>query len=454
MVDIGKEVKEAGGEPKEAGEGEPKAKLKLRRLKIVQFRNVDPCELHFGDGFNVLLGVNGSGKTTLLNLIAAVLTDDFTGYRAEAFELEYELSQGSDAVVMSIRHRPGKPLVDESGANRLSTDPDTFVGLVLRSPTGEWQASLHGHRLCIHGRPEVNIHNQSATLRYPRTRMAFIVADLPRQNASTDARHPYTSFHSNMGLGRVERFDEGLDFFRTLVASGNEASEDWVVRIYEHNRVQHTESPNLSCVVVNWIGQTFRQAIAQNQGVFRHILLRPNQLPFLQQAMHLMEFKGAELQACLRTIKTDPLVDIVFEYGDFRFMFERAGASIISHDYLSFGQKRLLAFLYYLSCNPDMAVADGLTNGMHPAWIEACVKELSTRQSFLAEQNPMLFDGLEFKSPKDVIHSFVQCNRMVRDQREYLRFSNMSEYDAASVFGACEVGIQHVSEILRTTGLW
>ena len=170
--------------------------------------------------------------------------------------------------------------------------------------------------------------------------------------------------------------------------------------------------------------------------------------------MHLMEFKGAELQACLRTIKTDPLVDIVFEYGDFRFMFERADASIISHDDLTFGQKRLLAFLYYLSCNPDMAVADGLTNGMHPAWIEACVKELSTRQSFLAEQNPMLFDGLEFKSPKDVIHSFVQCNRMVRDQREYLRFSNMSEYDAASVFGACEVGIQHVSEILRTTGLW
>jgi recombinational DNA repair ATPase RecF len=35
--------------------------VKLRRLKIEKFRNVEPTELTFGDRFNVLLGLNGTG---------------------------------------------------------------------------------------------------------------------------------------------------------------------------------------------------------------------------------------------------------------------------------------------------------------------------------------------------------------------------------------------------------
>ena len=58
----------AHAEPKPA----PK-KATLRWLKVHQFRHVEPCELHFSETYNVLLGLNGSGKTTLLELIAAAL---------------------------------------------------------------------------------------------------------------------------------------------------------------------------------------------------------------------------------------------------------------------------------------------------------------------------------------------------------------------------------------------
>jgi len=47
--------------------------VKLKRLKIRRYRDVEPCELVFSDRFNVLLGANGAGKTTLLDLVSKVL---------------------------------------------------------------------------------------------------------------------------------------------------------------------------------------------------------------------------------------------------------------------------------------------------------------------------------------------------------------------------------------------
>lgn len=451
-MDIGKEVKEAGGEPKEAGEGEPKPKLRLRRLKIVQFRNVDPCELHFGDGFNVLLGVNGSGKTTLLNLIAAVLTDDFTGYRGEAFELEYELALDSVAVVISIRHRPGKPLMNEHIAPMISSEPDIFIEVLLRTPAGEWRATLHGSKLTVQGQLKASSFDARDMLRFPRF---FMLVSHP-VNEST----PLDSIESNMPiifnfLSRSAcRFDEGLDYFRTLTASGNESGDALKFQVFRNGIVIPTNMAFLFPELTVLLGRPIREQLQQGKEPPRMVSLRADQLSFLQQAIGLMGFRQAELQTLLLSTKTDSLLGNIYEYSNFRFLFTRIDGSIIPHDYLSFGQKRLLAFLYYLAGNRDIAVADELMNGMHHEWIEACIKELKLRQSFLAGQNPMLFDYIEFQSPEDVIHSFVQCERVVRDQREFLRFSNMSEYDAASVFSAYEVGIQHVSEILRTKGLW
>src|SRR5450631_3377458 len=57
-------------------EGQRMAIMKLKRLKIKKYRNVDPMELRFNDGLNVLLGQNGAGKTTLLRLVAMAASSD------------------------------------------------------------------------------------------------------------------------------------------------------------------------------------------------------------------------------------------------------------------------------------------------------------------------------------------------------------------------------------------
>jgi hypothetical protein len=143
-----------------------------------------------------------------------------------------------------------------------------------------------------------------------------------------------------------------------------------------------------------------------------------------------------------------------FEFGGFRFLLERRDGSVITEKELSFGQKRLLAFLYYLATNTGTVIVDELANGLHHAWIEECIDAIGDRQAFLASQNPLLLDALEFESAEQVQSSFILCRSETDGDRDRLVWSNMTDYDAERFFEAYQVGLQHVSEILRTKGLW
>ena len=142
-------------------------------------------------------------------------------------------------------------------------------------------------------------------------------------------------------------------------------------------------------------------------------------------------------------------------YGNLTFMLHRGDGSVVPHTLLSYGQKRALAFLYYLAVNQRTVIADELVDGLHHTWIVDAIEAIGDRQAFLASQNPLLLDYLEFDSATKVRQSFVQC-RLEKDKKkgERMIWSNMSEYDAARFFDAYQVGLQHVSEILRTKGLW
>ena len=148
--------------------------------------------------------------------------------------------------------------------------------------------------------------------------------------------------------------------------------------------------------------------------------------------------------------------DIVW-YGNISFLFTLPGGSQITQDALSYGQKRLLAFLYYVACNDEIIIADELVNGMHYDWIEACINEIGDRQAFLTSQNPLLLDFLSFASPEEVQKSFIQCSHAPRPDgqgRAQFAWHNLSDEDAATFFRAYEAGVQHVSEILKTKGMW
>jgi hypothetical protein len=140
--------------------------------------------------------------------------------------------------------------------------------------------------------------------------------------------------------------------------------------------------------------------------------------------------------------------------GRAEFLFGIARGVAFNHNALSYGQKRLLSFLYYLDVNAACVVADELVNGMHHDWIRASLDEIGDRQAFLTSQNPLLLDYLPLESVEQVQKTFIQCRTETKGDEPQASWSNLSAEDAAELFADYEVGIQPVGEILRARGLW
>jgi hypothetical protein len=144
----------------------------------------------------------------------------------------------------------------------------------------------------------------------------------------------------------------------------------------------------------------------------------------------------------------------VAEFSRVGFLLRVDESSSVAHDLLSYGQKRLLSFLYYAAANPHIVIADELVNGLHYEWIEACLKEIQDRQSFLTSQNPILLDMLPFESEEAAQGTFILCSREVKDGRGTMVWRNMSDKEGADFFRAYETQALQVSEILRNKDLW
>ena len=138
----------------------------------------------------------------------------------------------------------------------------------------------------------------------------------------------------------------------------------------------------------------------------------------------------------------------------FTFDVTRRDSSTIHHDRLSYGQKRLLAFFYYLAQNPSIVIADELVNGLHHRWIAACMEAIGSRQAFLTSQNPLLFEHITFDSIDQVQTRFITCAATVIDGAEHLSWQNMPREDAIRFFRGYKAQIESVGDILINRGLW
>ncbi|MBK9366647.1 MAG: ATP-binding protein [Deltaproteobacteria bacterium] len=125
--------------------------------------------------------------------------------------------------------------------------------------------------------------------------------------------------------------------------------------------------------------------------------------------------------------------------------------SEFDQDKLSFGQKRMLTFLWYAAANEHgPIIVDELANGLHHAWIQKCFEVIGERQAFLSTQNPLILDFLDFTSAEHTARSMVRCEVGERGWR----WGNLNTEEAERLYRACQANFMHVSEILRSEGLW
>ncbi|HEY4117727.1 MAG TPA: AAA family ATPase [Byssovorax sp.] len=368
---------------------------RLTGLRIEQFRNAAPCDLEFSDGINVVLGPNGSGKTTLLDLISGILTSPIGEDYADA-KLTADLTVTGDDFQMAIA-----PAAKMPGA----TADD---GEILGKPMP----------------PEVRLQRRGEP---SATAVATSQIDVPRLWALLRAR----GVREPRGL-MSHRFDEALGFFDVVLARSPRPPGPY----YAAAKLAAGWFALPSC-----LDSRIRKLDVEEA---------PPTLEWRPLAVgaftSLAGFSDAGLKAHL--IRS---AGGFAEYGDLTAVFRRGDD--VAHDFsgLSYGQKRLFAFLIYSTLNPHIIVADELVNGLHHNWIQACLAVLVGKQAFLTSQNPLLIDYLEFDSVEQVKRTFILCDV---DAQQRFVWRNMDDDEAASFFAAYKVGIQHVGEILRTKGFW
>lgn len=426
--------------------------VKLEWLKIHKFPNVAPgVELRFSPGFNVLLGQNGTGKTTLLNLLSQVWRLDFSALSEQEFSIEFEFSHPEGRLLVSlanermerlhdrVRHadasRPtlmkgSQPYDAQCQMKFLSTGQLASVELVVKQSSVDIVYLSTGKR-------------ETFGLRFPLLRgnlLMDVAASLP---AKADFRITHLTFALDVADNAV-RFDESLDFFWALLKAELEITE-----------IMDGDFSGSQNLVYRYIPEGIYDDIDNLEelaaGGSIQIQHTHPSVRFLSQINELLRFKSVTMKLDLK--EADPK-DNLRIYGDPTFFFARRDGSVIRHEQLSYGQKRLLAFYYYLALNKDVVIADELVNGLHHSWIEACFEDIGERQAFLTGQSPLTLDYLAFESAQQARETFIQCHSELRDGREVMVWSNMSEEDAETFFAAYEAGIQHVAEILKTRGLW
>lgn len=427
--------------------------VKLKRLKINKYRNVRPgTELVFDDGFNLLLGKNGTGKTTLLGLVALVMRNDFTALRDEAFAFEYELVNERHRLFVTIESAGRVEPLDDAEMPYSSAVEFNYAVRCLDN-TSKTMFTIEG--------------SPKRTLVERGTEYEELPAEHPFQAWFLLSNEAYEGELRNdlarLHAGQVVRFDESLGSFHALTGRESHApgmAAPAMMRVVVAQARHERVSTRLSNFAPIGIGQLFFATPGQPGGEIQIDLAagstHPPELEFLSTAARNI---GALATSCRPASKNldeqRRRGSLVLEIKGLAFTFKRANGMTLEHDLLSYGQKRLLSFFYYLATTRDVVIADELVNGLHHRWIQACMEAIGDRQAFLTSQNPLLFDYIpDFESAEQVQSRFVTCKTEIVDGVEQLVWQNMPADHARVFYDAYKDEVEQVGEILIARGLW
>jgi energy-coupling factor transporter ATP-binding protein EcfA2 len=443
----------------------------IRRVTIHRLRNVKPgCTFELHSGLNVLLGQNGTGKTTLLQWMADFMSGNLESWSREPYHVEVEMEAGTEPntarIEMTIENDISElapvqqdwsklkgvvaaRLQQQAHSSVLTTDTIIEVGderYEIHESPAEFIVQLNGQRLARLGENRVRRGPHTNPILFTMMIASHCIKSV-RERLIRGEDHYFSQIMEDLRhYWSIERFDESLNFFHRLV-EGREPQTHLGIS-------QSFIDDSLSRLIPDEVIQAAWTKIPNVADDLQMLTFSAEEVKgFLTTAVELFQYRSAALHLTLLEKSTGG-ADATATYGNLRFTFHRHDGSIIGHDALSYGQKRMLSFLYYLALNPRLIIVDELVNGLHHAWIEACIEEIGDRQALLTSQNPLLLDYLTFDSADEVRQRFILCSSERENGREQLIWRNPTQEEAESFFRAYQAGIQHVGEILVDKGLW
>lgn len=408
---------------------------KLTKLTIKKFRNVAPTTLEFRPGLNVLLGKNAAGKTTLLRLLSTAVGRPEEALQDDMLDVSYRSSSPALAIEHGMtRARVNEPVLtpdpSQPGRYELSGIQQTDSFIIEKNGAVVLKAEVLPNEIKVE---ETGQWRRKARMFWMSPQLSLAMS-LSTDSASNDtAILGAELFIAN--INTIGRIDESLERFNTLLKLEVSVEEHGQGKISTWNMSALPES----------LHSMLLQPIPEGTAA----TFSPG---FLERAARALGYDSASARFDVERLSPEPSRHIV-RLSNLRFFFKRSGEEI-SHDLLSYGQKRLLAFFAHADASRDVVIADELVNGLHHEWISACLQEIGDRQAFLTSQNPLLLDFLRFDSIDEVRRTFILCERASGEAGAQLIWRNPSEDEAESFFLAYQTGVQRVSDILLTKGLW
>lgn len=367
--------------------------MKLTTLKIHQYRGAQGgAELAFSPSFNLVLGENGSGRTALLELISTALGSDFSGLQREEFSLEYGLALAGVEIHATVRNTKrsataAPPAAEPSallspGALEPAAELEPYVELALRlaEPATRLvlRADAEGISWEVGGKPAYSQSMQQWSL---LDRSLWVLLHMTAPYLEREVRERLKPLLRRTFLLGPSRFDESLGTYEQIGQ----------LRYAMEQRGEEVFPFGLMALPT-WLPGRLRERVGQERLAgaidFRHDEVERG---FLERFVSLAGLGSGRLR--VEVLEDQALVGgRRVDFGRFGFHFTRADGSALEQAHLSYGQKRLLSFLYYLDVNEDFVIADELACGLQARWVEACVREVGGRQAFLTSHNPLLYE--------------------------------------------------------------
>lgn len=444
--------------------------------------------LNFNQKEILILGGNGAGKTSFLRLIKSLSSFNFselfskscssTHEREIDFEYEVQLRQQSLKVFFQETSlKPSRKLL----SNKLlqdaidSTAKDIAV-VSKRNIKIETSGTNYNIRLLVDDKQfsfflNEELINQSDLLEInlSSSNPAPTITDILLHAWSQSRKNDESD---NPTAGAIGNILDLIMFFNDDATESNHPifneDKNYFERLLKESQLIHKKNSNSP----GWYytsGPWFIDTIGAPENSKEHWLLKKLN-DCIEKDNPLLIIQSADLPILKRIALDLNVSDIKFniflnnkqkkEDGSIDSNWALNSITIVDHENnefdsenLSYGQKRYLSLMIYLSKNSSYRpfLIDEPTNGLHHRFIESFYYNTEkSSQLFMTTQSPWLLNYIEIDNQEEALSKFVICKK----ENNFFTWRNFNKSEVKIILNSRENGIQKMDEILRTRGIW